>query len=78
MRQVGPHPEPQFQIISRVAQFRGVVPWLMRNRQGIGLLVHPLIDNSYDDHSRDAIWFGAPELNTMRRSQSVQQYPTTH
>src|SRR5438876_854554 len=48
--QVGPHPVPQFQIIFSTAQFQTVVPWLMLNREGLDVLVHPLTDNSYDDH----------------------------
>ena len=32
----------------------------MLNREGLDVLVHPLTDNSYDDHSRYAVWLGAP------------------
>ncbi len=32
----------------------------MLNREGLDVLVHPLTDNSYDDHSRYAVWFGTP------------------
>jgi hypothetical protein len=41
-------------------QFENIVPWLMLNRQGLDVLVHPLTDNSYDDHSRYAVWLGSP------------------
>ena len=51
--QVGPHPVPQFRFTFTPAQFDNVVPWLMLNRQGLDVLVHPLTDNSYDDHSRN-------------------------
>ena len=27
---------------------------------GLDVLVHPLTDNSYDDHSRYAVWLGTP------------------
>jgi DOPA 4,5-dioxygenase len=37
------------------AQFANIVPWLMLNRQGLDVLVHPLTENSYDDHSRYAV-----------------------
>jgi DOPA 4,5-dioxygenase len=53
------------------AQFENIVPWLMLNRLGFDVLVHPLTDNSYDDHSRYAVWLGAPmplKLNTTRRT----------
>jgi DOPA 4,5-dioxygenase len=75
----GPHPVPQFRFTFTPAQFENVVPWLMLNRQGLGVLVHPLTDNSYDDHSRYAVWLGAPvalKLNTMRGAYRAEQYPT--
>jgi aromatic ring-cleaving dioxygenase len=36
------------------------VPWLMLNRGGLAVLVHPLTDNAYDDHSKHALWLGTP------------------
>ena len=75
----GPHPVPQFRFTFTAAQFEHVVPWLMLNREGLDVLVHPLTDNSYDDHSRYAVWLGAPvalKLNTMRRTYRAEQYPT--
>lgn len=77
----GPHPVPQFRFIFTAAQFDTMVRWLMLNRQGLDVLVHPLTDNSYDDHSRYAVWLGAPvalKLNTMRRAYRAEQYPTPH
>jgi aromatic ring-cleaving dioxygenase len=53
----------------------------MLNREGLGVLVHPLTDKSYEDHSRYAVGRGAPvapELNTMRRSYRAEQYPTSN
>jgi aromatic ring-cleaving dioxygenase len=75
----GPHPVPQFRFMFTAAQFDHVVPWLMLNRQSLDVLVHPLTDNSYDDHSRYAVWLGSPvplRLNTMRRTYRAEQYPT--
>jgi aromatic ring-cleaving dioxygenase len=75
----GPHPAPQFRFTFATAQFENVVPWLMLNRQGLDVLVHPLTDNSYDDHSRYAVWLGTPvllRLNTMRSGYRPEQYPT--
>jgi aromatic ring-cleaving dioxygenase len=76
----GPHPVPQFRFTFTTAQLEKVVPWLMLNREGLDVLVHPLTDNSYDDHSRYAVWLGSPvalKLNTMRRTYRAEQYPTT-
>jgi aromatic ring-cleaving dioxygenase len=75
----GPHPVPQFRFTFTTAQFQSVVPWLMLNRQGLDVLVHPLTDNSYDDHSCYAVWLGSPvalRLNTLRRTYRAEQYPT--
>ena len=61
---------PQFQIILKTAQFQTVVPWLMLNREGLDILVHPLTDDMVDDHSVYALWLGTPvklKLDTMQR-----------
>jgi aromatic ring-cleaving dioxygenase len=74
----GPHPVPQFRFSFTTAQFERVVPWLMLNRQNLDVLVHPLTANSYDDHSRFAIWLGKPlalRLNPASRSYRAGQYP---
>ena len=74
----GPHPVPQFRFSFTTAQFEKVVPWLMLNRQGLDVLVHPLTHNSYDDHSRYAVWLGSPvmlRLNPTSRGYHAEQYP---
>ena len=43
---IGPHPVPQFRFTFTTAQFDTIVPWLMFNRQGLDVLVHPLTDSS--------------------------------
>lgn len=56
----GPHPVPQVQVIFTKEQFQRVVPWLMLNREGLDVLVHPLSDNEFDDHTDYALWLGTP------------------
>ena len=56
----GPHPVSQIQIIFKKEAFQQVVPWLMLNRDGLDILVHPLSDNEYDDHTDYALWMGTP------------------
>jgi DOPA 4,5-dioxygenase len=76
---LGPHPVSQFRFTFTTAQFDRIVPWLMFNRQGLDVLVHPLTDSSYDDHSRYAVWLGAPvalKLDTLSRGYRAEQYPT--
>lgn len=56
----GPHLIAQVQVIFKVAAFAEVVPWLMLNREGLDILVHPLTDDEYDDHTANALWLGKP------------------
>jgi DOPA 4,5-dioxygenase len=56
----GPHPVPQFNVIFETPEFDSVVPWLMLNRDGLDVLLHPLTDSSYNDHTAYAMWLGAP------------------
>jgi aromatic ring-cleaving dioxygenase len=56
----GPHPIAQRQVIFKSSAFTEVVPWLMFNRQGLDILIHPLSDDEYDDHTANALWLGNP------------------
>src|SRR5215467_7028310 len=56
----GPHPISQFNVIFETPEFQNIVPWLMLNRDGLDVLVHPLTESSYDDHSKNALWLGNP------------------
>jgi len=57
----GPHPIAQRQVIFRKDAFTaGLVPWLMFNRHGLNILIHPLTDDEVEDHSAHAVWLGKP------------------
>jgi DOPA 4,5-dioxygenase len=56
----GPHPISQFNVIFETPEFQNIVPWLMLNREGLNVLVHPLTESNYDDHSKNALWLGTP------------------
>ena len=76
---IGPHPIANLQIIFTTAEFQNVVPWLMLNREGLDILIHPLTDNSVDDHSRYALWLGnlVPlRLETLRPVYRPELLPT--
>ena len=64
---IGPHPIPQFNVIFRAEEFQKIVPWLMLHREGLDVLVHPLTDSSYDDHSKNALWLGTPVPMRLER-----------
>jgi aromatic ring-cleaving dioxygenase len=57
---IAPHPVAQRQVLFRTSAFAEVVPWLMFNRQGLDVLIHPLSDDEYDDHTANALWLGNP------------------
>ncbi len=56
---VGPHPQSMYQIAFPIEMLAGFVPWLMLNRDGLTVLLHPETDDDFTDHSAHAAWFGA-------------------
>jgi len=65
---VGPHPIANVLVIFKPDQFEHVVPYLMLNRDGLDVLVHPLTKDAVEDHSSFAIWRGNPlelKLHTL-------------
>ena len=67
---VGPHTVAMYQVAFDVGDFARLVPWLMLNRDGLDVLVHPLAGNAYDDHTVYAMWLGEKlplRLDVLRR-----------
>jgi len=56
---VGPHPQSMYQIAFPTEMLAKFVPWLMLNRDGLTVLLHPETGDNYTDHSAHAAWFGA-------------------
>jgi DOPA 4,5-dioxygenase len=57
-RPIGPHARPMFQVAFDIGEFDRMVPWLMLNRQGLTVLVHPNTGHPRRDHLHDALWLG--------------------
>ncbi len=57
-RLVGPHARAMYQVAFDVPHFGNFVPWLMLNRQGLTVLVHPNTRDTRRDHLVHALWMG--------------------
>jgi DOPA 4,5-dioxygenase len=64
----------------QTGEFGKIVPWLMLNREGLDVLIHPLTESSYDDHSKNAMWLGTPvpmKLDILRPKYSEHLLPAS-
>jgi DOPA 4,5-dioxygenase len=71
----GPHPNSNVLLVFKPDQFEHVVPYLMLNRDGLDVLVHPLTTDAVEDHRGYAIWLGNPvplKLHTLPRGRGGQ------
>ncbi|MCG2634540.1 MAG: DOPA 4,5-dioxygenase family protein [Gammaproteobacteria bacterium] len=70
-RPVGPHPCSMYQIAFAPPLFCALLPWLMLNRRGLDILIHPETGHGHaGDHSERALWLGQPlaiDLELLRR-----------
>ncbi len=61
---IGPHPKAMYQVAFLPDQFSKVVPWLMLNREGLDILIHPETGDDVKDHTDHSLWLGEKlELN---------------
>jgi len=56
---VGPHPDWSCQLLVPHEKLADVTRWLMLNRDGLVVLVHPETGNDLKDHTDHAMWMGA-------------------
>jgi DOPA 4,5-dioxygenase len=57
---VGPHSAAMYQVAFTPELFATLVPWLALHREGLSVLVHPNTLAPRADHTRHAMWLGAP------------------
>ncbi|MEQ8486361.1 MAG: DOPA 4,5-dioxygenase family protein [Pseudomonadales bacterium] len=57
---VGPHTKAMFQVVFGHDVFGELVPWLMRHRNGLSVLVHAETGDDVADHTRHVLWVGDP------------------
>lgn len=55
---IGPHPKAMYQVAFLPNQFSNVVPWLMLNRGGLDILIHPETGDDVRDHTEHSLWLG--------------------
>jgi aromatic ring-cleaving dioxygenase len=55
---VGPHLKSMYQVAFPRALLASFLPWLLLNRDGLTILVHPETGNAYADHTEHAAWLG--------------------
>ncbi len=56
---VGPHPTSMYQIAFKPEVFPSLAPFIMLNRMGLTVLLHPESGRPRDDHTLHATWMGA-------------------
>lgn len=55
---VGPHPMWSCQLLFSNEDLPKVMPWIIGNRDGLTIFMHPQTGNGYEDHAEHAIWMG--------------------
>src|SRR5204863_10007957 len=68
---VGPHSQSMYQIAFASEMLASFLPWLMLNRDGLTILLHPETGNDLADHTDHAAWLGGTlrlRLGIFRRA----------
>ena|SRR5665213_2440739 len=55
---VGPHTQPMFLIEVALLRMEEVYKFMILNRNGLSVLIHPLTVNELEDHTTSAGWLG--------------------
>jgi aromatic ring-cleaving dioxygenase len=55
---VGPHLRSMYQVAFPSTMLATFLPWLMLNRDGLAVLVHPETGDALRDHTEHAAWLG--------------------
>lgn len=55
---IGPHPMPSWLFVFGPERLGEVMPWLLLNRDGCIVFLHPETGDAMADHTTHAVWFG--------------------
>ena len=78
---VGPHPQSMYQVKFAPREFPRIVPWLMLNRAGLAILVHPETGDDFTDHAFNALWLGEKlklRLGIFKKTRNSPRKPGGH
>ena len=71
---VGPHPRWSYQVAFAPDLFQDIVPWLMLNRRGLTIFLHPNTGDDLVDHRDFPTWMGEMlELNLAMFERTQKQ-----
>jgi aromatic ring-cleaving dioxygenase len=65
-----------YQIAFPCSLLASFLPWLMLNRDGLTILLHPGTGDGYADHTAHAVWFGEVlpvKADVLRRAQETSE-----
>ena len=74
---VGPHTQSMYQIAFPPALLASFLPWLMLNRDGLSILLHPGTGDAYADHIDHAIWLGSVlplRMDVLRKARKTPSH----
>lgn len=75
----GPHTTPSYYFGFEKELLPVLLPWIILNRLGLTILIHPNTDSPLDDHTINAVWIGTPQpVNTERLPQSLKASGLPH
>jgi aromatic ring-cleaving dioxygenase len=79
-KRIGPHAAPMYQVAFATEVFSAFVRWLMLNRQGLVILLHPNTGAPRGDHLVRAIWYGEvlPIMNPEQLPETSDEDEAVH
>lgn len=57
---LGPHTQPMFALEVASSHMEDVYKFMILNRDGLSVLIHPITDNELEDHTTSVGWLGTP------------------
>jgi aromatic ring-cleaving dioxygenase len=67
-----------YQIAFPAELLASFVPWLMLNRDGLTILLHPETGNDYADHTEHAVWCGPSSRSGWMFCEAFRQRQQPH